>query len=113
MSHVKFHTIKRSTPGLIESRVPVAAMRGLLGRPQGSPPPLCTTPALTMIDNRDERLSKNPESGRPPRIIFLGIQGNFSHPPLPDAMKPGNEVCAADVPSAQALVESESPALGA
>src|SRR6266851_993762 len=101
----------RSTPRLFESRVSVAAMRGLLGRPQGSPPPLCTTPALTMIDNRDERLSKNPESGRPPRIIFLGMQGNFSHPPLRAVLEAGIEVCAVVVPAAQGLVQHELPAI--
>src|SRR5258708_9343202 len=71
----------RSTPSLFESRVPVAAMRGLLGRPQGSPPPLFTTPALTMIDNRAQPLSTNPDSHRPTTTIFLAIQHNLSHPP--------------------------------
>ena len=64
-----------------------------------------------MIDNRDERLSKNPESGRPPRIIFLGMQGNFSHPPLRAVLEAGIEVCAVVVPAAQGLVQHELPAI--
>jgi len=34
--------------GLLKSRAFVAARRGLEGRPQGSPPPHSTAPALTM-----------------------------------------------------------------
>src|SRR6266481_6181977 len=50
-------------------------------------------------------------STSPPRIIFLGMQGNFSHPPLRAVLEADIEVCAVVVPAAQGLVQHELPAI--
>src|SRR6266478_7032336 len=42
-------TKHKGLPGLLKSRALVTAKRGLEGRPQGSPPPHSTAPALTMM----------------------------------------------------------------
>lgn len=46
---------------------------------------------------------------RPARVIFLGMQSNFSHPSLRALLAAGVEVCAVVLPAAQS--EPESPAL--
>ncbi|HEX9135075.1 MAG TPA: methionyl-tRNA formyltransferase [Ktedonobacteraceae bacterium] len=40
---------------------------------------------------------------RSPRILFLGMQGNFSHPPLKALLEAGIEVCAIVIPAEKAL----------
>ena len=42
---------------------------------------------------------------RPPRAIFLGMQGNFSHPPLYALLEAGIEVCAVVVPAPQSPMQ--------
>src|SRR6266704_3654398 len=42
---------------------------------------------------------------RPPRAIFLGMQGNFSHPPLRALLEAGIEVCAVVIPAPQSLMQ--------
>ena len=44
----------------------------------------------------------------PPRIIFLGMQGNFSYPPLHAVLEAGIEVGAVVVPAAQSVVQHEA-----
>src|SRR6266849_8086004 len=39
----------------------------------------------------------------PPRIIFLGMQGNFSHPPLRAVLESGIEVSAVVIPAERSL----------
>src|SRR5260221_13366845 len=41
----------------------------------------------------------------PPRIIFLGIQGIFAHPPLRAVLEAVIDVCAVVVPAAHGLVQ--------
>src|SRR5215467_11100684 len=43
----------------------------------------------------------------PPRVLFLGMQGNFSHPPLRAVLEAGIEVCAVVVPAAQSVVQDQ------
>src|SRR5437588_6925652 len=45
-----------------------------------------------------------------PRIVFFGMQGNFSHPPLRALLEHGIEVCAVVIPSAQHAA-SDLPAI--
>ncbi len=40
---------------------------------------------------------------RSPRILFLGMQGNFSHPPLKALLEAGIEVCAIVIPAEKTL----------
>lgn len=46
---------------------------------------------------------------KPPRVIFLGMQSNFSHPSLRALLAAGIEVCAVVMPAARG--EREAPAL--
>ncbi len=51
-------------------------------------------------------MSNTKDSARAPRILFLGMQGNFSHPPLRALLEAGIEVCAVVVPASQSVVQN-------
>ena len=44
-----------------------------------------------------------------PRILFLGMQGNFSYPPLLALLESGVEVCAIVIPAEKALQGDQDP----
>jgi len=46
-------------------------------------------------------MSNTARTLHPPRVIFLGMQGNFSHPPLCALLEAGIEVCAVVIPAPQ------------
>ncbi len=46
-------------------------------------------------------MSNTISSGRPPRVLFFGMDGNFSHPPLRSLLDNGIEVSAVIVPATQ------------
>src|SRR5947209_7073619 len=46
-------------------------------------------------------MSNTMSSARPPRVLFFGMQGNFSHPPLRALVDDGIEVCAVVIPASQ------------
>lgn len=46
-------------------------------------------------------MSNTTRFARPPRALFLGMQGNFSHPPLRALLEAGIEVCAVIIPGQQ------------
>lgn len=48
-------------------------------------------------------MSNTVRTARPPRVLFLGMQGNFSHPPLLALLESGIEVCAIVIPAEQSL----------
>lgn len=48
-------------------------------------------------------MSNTTRFARPPRALFLGMQGNFSHPPLRALLEAGIEVCAVIIPGQQHL----------
>ncbi len=43
---------------------------------------------------------------RPPRVIFLGMHGSFSHPPLHTLLEAGIEVCAVVVPAPRSPMQN-------
>jgi methionyl-tRNA formyltransferase len=51
------------------------------------------------------RKDEEPRTIRPPRAIFLGMQGNFSLPPLRALLEAGIEVCAVVVPASQSPMQ--------
>lgn len=50
-------------------------------------------------------MSNTARTIRPPRAIFLGMQGNFSHPPLRALLEAGIEVCAVVIPEPQSPMQ--------
>lgn len=48
-------------------------------------------------------MSNTARIAHPPRVLFLGMQGNFSHPPLLALLESGIEVCAIVMPAEQSL----------
>jgi methionyl-tRNA formyltransferase len=50
-------------------------------------------------------MSNTARTIRPPRAIFLGMQGNFSHPPPRALLETGVEVCAVVVPVPQGSMQ--------
>src|SRR5689334_6661908 len=61
-------------------------------------------------------MSNTISSARPPRVLFFGMQGNFSHPPLRALLENGIEVRAVIIPARQspglefpAIVKYEQP----
>src|SRR5215469_9163944 len=50
-------------------------------------------------------------STRSPRVLFLGMQGNFSHPQLRAVLEAGIEVCAVVVPAAPSVLRHDLPAI--
>lgn len=47
---------------------------------------------------------------RPPRVLFFGMQGNFSLPPLKALLEKGIEVCAVVVPAPLSSSDNQTPA---
>jgi methionyl-tRNA formyltransferase len=48
-------------------------------------------------------MSNTARIARSPRILFFGMQGNFSHPPLRAVLESGIEVCAVVIPAERSL----------
>jgi methionyl-tRNA formyltransferase len=48
-------------------------------------------------------MSNTARIARSPRILFFGMQGNFSHPPLRAVLESGIEVCAVVIPTERSL----------
>ena len=53
------------------------------------------------------RMSNTKRSTRPPRVLFLGMQGNFSQPPLRALLEAGIEVCAVVMPAVQSPMQQD------
>ncbi len=51
------------------------------------------------------RMSNTKRSTHPPRVLFLGMQGNFSQPPLRALLEAGIEVCAVVMPAVQSPMQ--------
>jgi methionyl-tRNA formyltransferase len=52
-------------------------------------------------------MSNTAQTARSPRVLFLGMQGNFSHPPLRALLEAGIEVCAVVVPAPQSPMRDQ------
>lgn len=52
-------------------------------------------------------MSNTAQTARSPRVLFLGMQGNFSQPPLHALLEAGIEVCAIVIPAAQSLIQDQ------
>jgi len=52
-------------------------------------------------------MSNTAQTARSPRVLFLGMQGNFSHPPLRALLEAGIEVCAVVIPAAQSPMQDQ------
>src|SRR5579859_2215476 len=52
-------------------------------------------------------MSNTAQTARSPRVLFLGMQGNFSHPPLRALVEAGIEVCAVVIPAASSPMQDQ------
>lgn len=52
-------------------------------------------------------MSNTVQTARPPRVLFLGMQGNFSYPPLRALVDAGIEVCAVVIPAATGPMQDQ------
>ncbi len=52
-------------------------------------------------------MSNTVQTARPPRVLFLGMQGNFSYPPLLALLDAGIEVCAVVIPAAPGPMQDQ------
>ncbi len=52
-------------------------------------------------------MSNTVQTARPPRVLFLGMQGNFSYPPLRALLDAGIEVCAVVIPAAPGPMQDQ------
>src|SRR2546425_4202365 len=50
-------------------------------------------------------MSNTAQTARSPRVLFLGMQGNFSQPPLRALLEAGIEVCAVVMPAVQSPMQ--------
>ena len=52
-------------------------------------------------------MSNTAQTARSPRVLFLGMQGNFSQPPLRALLEASIEVCAVVIPTVQSPIQDQ------
>src|SRR6266487_839034 len=55
----------------------------------------------------ERHMSNTARIVRPPCVLFLGMQGNFSHPPMRALLEAGIEVCAVVIPAEQNPMQNQ------